>query len=153
MNTKRKSHLKKKSIIIFLICAVLFAAAFLTAYFTLLQKPAEAQKENKEAYKTIAVPGYEGLSLKADSAYQTLRLKNPGENDCYFIIELYLNDGTLLWKSDYIKPGEASRPVKLNTPLKAGTYNECILKYSCFKTDSEKTPLNGAETKLTLRVK
>ena len=41
----------------------------------------------------------------------------------------------------------------LNQPLEKGNYPNAVLQYSCFKMDSEKTPLNRAETKLTLRVK
>lgn len=102
---------------------------------------------------TIAIPGYESLTLKANSIIQNLSLSNPKQNQCYFQITLYLEDGTELWKSDLIKPGKVSKNIKLNQKLAAGTYLNAILKYSCFKMDDELTPLNGAETKLTLWVK
>ena len=102
---------------------------------------------------SISIPGYEGITLKAGSLEQTISLSNPVQNTCYFVITLYLEDGTLLWQSDYIKPGETSSPIVLNQPLEKGNYPNAVLQYSCFKMDSEKTPLNGAETKLTLRVK
>ena len=101
---------------------------------------------------SIAIPGYEGLTLKADTLQQTVSLNNPEQNACLFIIGLYLEDGTMLWQSDYIEPGSVSSPIVLIEALPKGTYH-AVLRYSCFKMDSEKTPLNGAETKLTLRVK
>ena len=101
----------------------------------------------------ISVPGYEGITLKADSLEQTVALSNPPQNTCYFVITLSLEDGTQLWQSDYIKPGETSSPIVLTQSLEKGTYPNTVLQYSCFKMDDEKTPLNGAETKLTLRVK
>mgnify|MGYP000014495003 CR=1 FL=1 len=110
----------------------------------------EAVEKNENS---ISVPGYEGIALKADSLEQEVALKNPVQNTCYFVITLYLEDGTVLWQSDYIKPGETSSPIVLNQPLEEGSYPNAVLQYSCFKMDSEKTPLNGAETKLTLRVK
>ena len=101
---------------------------------------------------SIAIPGYEGLTLKADTLQQTVSLNNPEQNTCLFIIELYLEDETMLWQSDYIEPGSVSSPIVLIEALPKGTYH-AVLRYSCFKMDGEKTPLNGAETKLMLRVK
>lgn len=115
--------------------------------------PAQNTEEVLKNENSISIPGYEGITLKADSLRQTVALKNPEQNTCYFVITLYLEDGTILWKSDYIKPGETSSPIVLKEPLEKGNYPNAVLQYSCFKMDSEKTQLNGAETKLTLRVK
>ena len=101
---------------------------------------------------SIAIPGYELLELRANSTTQTLCLPNPEQNVCYFQISLLLEDGTLLWTSELIAPGATSKPISLINPLDKGTYQNAILKYNCFKTDGI-TPLNGAETKLTLWVK
>lgn len=100
----------------------------------------------------IAIPGYEILELQADQKQQSLSLPNPPQNVCYFQISLYLEDGTLLWKSELVEPGAVSQPILLNRVLKEGTYANAVLKYDCFKMDGQ-TPLNGAETKLTLWVK
>lgn len=101
---------------------------------------------------SIAIPGYEMLELKAGSVEQTLCLPNPPQNVCLFQISLYLEDGTLLWQSKMIEPGETSAPISLAMALEKGTYPNAVLKYNCFKLDGT-TPLNGAETKLTLWVK
>ena len=100
----------------------------------------------------IAIPGYEILELQADQKQQSLSLPNPPQNVCYFQISLYLEDGTLLWKSELIEPGAISKPILLHQELAKGTYANAVLKYDCFKADGQ-TPLNGAETKLTLWVK
>lgn len=102
---------------------------------------------------SIAIPGYETLELKADTLKQNLCLENPKENNCYFVISLILEDGTELWKSEYIKPNETTKPIKLNKKLQAGAYTNSTLKYSCYSLDKEKTSLNGAELKVTLWVK
>ena len=112
--------------------------------------PAETTVEKNA--DSIAIPGYEVLELKANSKKQTLCLPNPPQNVCYFQIYLYLEDGTLLWQSALIEPGEASKPITLTQGLSKGTYPNALLKYACFKMDGV-TPLNGAETKLTLWVK
>ena len=101
---------------------------------------------------SISIPGYELLELQANNSKQTLCLPNPEQNVCYFQISLYMEDGTLLWESEMIAPGATSKPISLIKPLDKGTYLNATLRYSCFKMDGI-TPLNGAETKLTLWVK
>lgn len=107
----------------------------------------------KKNPNSIAIPGYEMLELKANSKEQTMCLPNPPQNDCYFQISLYLEDGTLLWQSELIAPGETSKPMVLSEVLKKGTYPNAVLHYSCYRMDESLTPLNGAEMKVTLWVK
>ena len=157
-------HSKQKSstfILVLLLIAVIILCISIWIVFFKKNAPAIKQGDNVSQDSTvieknedsISIPGYEGLTLKADSLIQDVALKNPPQNTCYFVIALYLDDGTLLWESDYIEPGSNSSPIVLTQELSKGTYPNAILKYSCFKMDEEKTPLNGAETKLTLRAK
>ena len=153
--------MKKRYLIILLIILVVIAVLIsVWAIFLkqdMLQTNTSIQKQDsgliEKNENSISIPGYEGITLKADSLEQNVSLNNPIQNTCYFVITLCLKDGTMLWQSDYIKPGETSSPIALNQPLEKGNYPNAVLQYSCFKMDSEKTPLNGAETKLTLRVK
>lgn len=107
---------------------------------------------NKNA-DSIAIPGYEALEFKAERKDQIVCLPNPAQNTCFFQISLFLEDGTLIWKSEMIAPGTNSKPIVLNKELEKGTYPKAVLHYSCFEMDKELTPLNGAEIKVTLRVK
>lgn len=102
---------------------------------------------------SIAIPGYEMLELKAGSKEQSLCMPNPPQNCCYFQITLSLEDGTLLWKSELIAPGTNSKPMVLSKALEKGMYPNAVLRYSCYSQDENLSPLNGAETKLTLWVK
>ena len=102
---------------------------------------------------SIAIPGYEMLELKAGSKEQSLCFPNPEQNICYFQIMLYLEDGTLLWQSELIEPGKISKPIVLTESLSKGTYPKAVLRYACYRMDEDLTPLNGAETKVTLWVK
>lgn len=102
---------------------------------------------------SIAVPGYEILELKADRKKQTLCMPNPEQNRCYFQISLYLEDGTLLWQSELIEPGKASKPIVLTESLSKGAYPKAVLRYACYRMDENLTPLNGAEARVTLWVK
>jgi len=102
---------------------------------------------------SIAIPGYEMLEMKAGIKEQSLCMPNPPQNCCYFQIALYLKDGTLLWQSELIEPGTTSKPIVLTKALDKGMYPNAILRYSCYRMDEDLSPLNGAETKLTLWVK
>lgn len=134
-----------------ILCIILFKQQVdLNAYRNNTHQENNMVEKNSDS---IAIPGYEGITLKADSLEQTVALKNPEQNACYFVITLSLEDGTVLWQSEEIAPGKTSKPMKLSQELKEGTYPNAVLRYACFKMDKEKTPLNGAETKLTLRVK
>lgn len=100
---------------------------------------------------TIAIPGYAQLVMKAGELLQDVELYNPEGNPCYFIISIVLPDGTEIFKSSPIKAGQKTDVIKLSQPLKAGTYEGAVMKYSCFST-SDDTPMNGANTKFTLEV-
>lgn len=151
--------MKNKRLLRVLIC--------INAFLIIALIPLYIIKENKTSYKeqissygavsknpnSIAIPGYETLIFRADDTKQTVCFENPPQNCCYFEITLSLANGTVLWVSDYIAPGDISLPVVLNAPLPAGTYTEAKLIYQCFQMNEDFTPLNGAETKLTLVVK
>ena len=131
---------------------LLAALALLVALVFLRGGAPEPSAPAEDGPAQIAIPGYEALTLQAGARKQSLRLPNPEENDCYFQISLYLADDTLLWQSDLIKPGKTSAPITLSRILEPGAYPGATLRYACFRLDREKTPLNGAETKLTLWV-
>lgn len=100
--------------------------------------------------ESINIPGYENLTLTADSKPQKVYLPNPKENAAYFVMTLTLEDGETLWTGKALYPGEAFTQITIGKPLKAGEY-AAKLHYNCFSV-SDNTPLNGAEVKLNLTV-
>ncbi|MDD3229395.1 MAG: hypothetical protein PHE09_09290 [Oscillospiraceae bacterium] len=104
-----------------------------------------------EIPKTIAIPGYAQLVMKAGDVMQEVELHNPQENPCYFVISIILPDGTEVFRSGMIEPGQKTNVIKLLQPLKAGTYKNAVLRYSCYSI-KDKAPMNGADTKFTLEV-
>lgn len=115
--------------------------------------PDETAEPIEKLTDTIDIPQFGWLNLKADTIEQTLTFDNPPQNFAQFRISILLEDGTVLWTSELIQPGETSAPVTLVQPLPAGEYENAILKYECFRMDEALTPLNGAENRLTLKVK
>ena len=100
----------------------------------------------------IAIPGYKSISLKANVREQQVNLYNPDVNDCYFVMSLILPDGTKVWQSKMIAPGKGLYTITLDQEIPAGTYENSILKYECYKRDDTLTKLNGSEVKLILEV-
>ena len=149
---KSMSTRKKWLILLIILLLIIGIICYLRQVALLSDTKGEGKTDVVKNDSSISIPGYEGLTLSANTKKQKVSLPNPAENTCYFVITLSLEDGTVLWKSDYIEPGETSKPIKLTTKLSAGNY-PALMKYECFKLDESKTPLNGAEIKLTLRVK
>lgn len=114
-------------------------------------QPTDSKDTNGQ--KGIALPGYKSISLKAGQKKQIVNLYNPEINDCYFVMSLFLPDGTKIWKSKMVAPGKGLYQITLNQELLEGTYENSVLKYECYKQDKDLTKLNGGEVKITLEVK
>lgn len=151
----------RKTVIVLLIVVVLLLAEVIVLVANRPQKR-QAKLPNGEEIQqsgpvekkpdSIAIPGYEGINLKADCKEQEIGFPNPAQNTCYFQISLILEDGTTLWQSELVKPGEISGPITLNEPLAAGVYPNSLLKFDCYTMDGSMCSLNGAATKMTIHV-
>lgn len=120
-------------------------------------KPVEqaVKSEKKPVVKnknSISVPGYAQINLVADEKEQVTRLRNPEQNDCYFKISIVLEDGTVIWESDLMAPGEKAEHITLLKTLPEGVYKNVTVKYDCFAMKN-KMALNNARIKLKLVVK
>lgn len=100
----------------------------------------------------IAIPGFESATFKAGEVDQDLRLYNPEENGCVFVITLSLPDGSTFYQSDMLKPGQEIEKIHLQKEISAGSYPDCTLSYACYSLDDFQT-LNGAQASFDLEVK
>lgn len=98
---------------------------------------------------TITIPVIDGLNLKAGQLQQQVDFCNPSQNKCYFQISLFLSDGTLMWKSDYIAPSAEISEITLYKELQRGLYKNCRLVYDCYSLNN-KSQLNSGEVKLEI---
>ncbi|WP_086349222.1 hypothetical protein [Candidatus Enterococcus clewellii] len=105
----------------------------------------------KKAADRIAIPGFESLTLKADTKEQAVNFYNPEQNVCYFKLTLSVGE-TTLWESKLIEPGYGIYNIELNQPLSAGEYPEAVLKYECYTIEETPSPLNGSEIECLLLV-
>ena len=171
--TKKKDMLISVLIIVIIIMAVAFVVLAMifkntmrkesepaTTVLQTTTQAAETTEEESTTKKakntnTIDIPQRGFITFAADTAKQTNTVTNPEQNFCYFKVTLKLADGTVLWQSDYIAPGESSDPMVLKKPLKKGTYEKAVMLYECFALNDDGTyrQVNGANNILTILVK
>lgn len=101
---------------------------------------------------TIQIPSQSGLYFEAYSLNQKFDFENPAANRCYIILEIFLSDNTLIYKSDKIYPSESLTDIQLNQELKEGIYRKCRIKYNCYSVENGKE-LNSAESFIEINSK
>lgn len=109
-----------------------------------------AEETIPETEGKILIPGYASMTMAADTKEQNVSMGNPADNDCYFRITLKLADGTVLFESEDLKPGEGYHHITLKKTLPAGEYQAAI-QYRCF-TLEDKSVLNGGSCEFQLIV-
>jgi hypothetical protein len=67
------------------------------------------------------------------------------------VLSLYMPDGTEIYHSSKLAPGETLDTIEMARPLEAGTYEGATLRYACYDFDDLK-PLNGADINFILEV-
>ena len=97
------------------------------------------------------IPGYSSAEMNAGDDSLVLRIGNPKGNEVGFFATVKLKDGTVLYESELMKPGQGMEIIPLNKTLDKGVY-EAMVVYQCVLLDDENTPLNAAESAFTLYV-
>ena len=113
--------------------------------------PEEEPAEKNQA--GIDLPGYAYMEFKAGQKQQDMIIPNPPQNTCLVRMSLILEDGTVIWTSELVEPGYYCSPIELIAPMERGEYKNVTLQYECFTNDKDRTPLNGAQTKLSILAK
>ena len=120
-----------------------------TSQTTSTTKPLDFIPAVDSSADSINIPAVTGLNLKSGQLQQKVDFYNPKENQCYFIISIYLSDDTLIYKSDYLAPAETITEISLLQALQKGVYKNCRIVYSCYTLDSKAT-LNSGNVKIEI---
>jgi hypothetical protein len=99
---------------------------------------------------TIIIPGFTSLTIPTGTASVNVDLANPAENTCLFVISIVLEDGTALFTSGALEPGESVGSVTVSQALSPGEY-AAVVKFEAYDPDTL-SPLNTAEVGITLIV-
>lgn len=141
------SKRKQAIYILLLIALVVILMVLLRCCYCQTSPPDTIQDETTEKHldfepaaetttNSITIPGITGLSMKSGQLQQTVDLYNPKENNCYFVISMFLSDDTLIYKSDFLAPAETLTEITLLQTLQKGTYKNCRLVYNCYALDN-----------------
>lgn len=96
----------------------------------------------------IGIPGITSLVFNADTTEQKVNFYNPTENDCLFLMSLFV-ENKCYWESGYVEPGKGYYDISLSEAIPSGNYN-AYLQIQCFKQDG--TALNSANVEFNLSV-
>jgi hypothetical protein len=97
---------------------------------------------------TIAIPGFGRITIPANTADAHVDLANPDSNTCSLIISLELTDGTVLFTSGMLLPGEKVGDITLFEALSPGEYG-AIIRYDAYDA-ADSSPLNTAKVSIIL---
>ena len=86
-----------------------------------------------------------GRRVNADGIY------NHPQNNGYFIISFIMPDGSEIFRSGIIAPGQPLGDVELSKQLEPGIHEGVIARYSIYSLNTMQ-PLNGADITFTLEV-
>ncbi len=111
----------------------------------------DVDEDTAGAWGSIQIPGYESMTFAAGETVQTVDIGNPAANSCYFVITIKLEDGTQLFQSGYLEPGQGYTSIELTQSLEAGEYI-AVIQYECYSLE-DKSALNGASSEFRLIVK
>ena len=142
MKTDKKSSRKNVVIIISAAVLVIAAAAIIMAVCGVFNPPAPKEEakgvvgvitddwdpnatEDPSAAKKSGtrIPGYSSAEMSAGDTSLTLSIGNPKENKVGMFAELQLEDGSVLYESPLLSPGQGLTEVPLNKTLDKGVYN------------------------------
>ena len=109
------------------------------------------QDDNGRQQKGTQIPGYSTAVMNEGDMTLKISIGNPKENTVGFIATLKLMDGTVLYTSPLLNPGQGMEEVPLNQTLSKGTYDAEVC-YQCVAMDEEQSLLNAAESAFQLIV-
>ncbi len=163
---------KAQQIIIILLILIIIAGATVSVIFVLNsgndQEPSRSKgvvgvisdnwdpdvskpEQSNEKSKGTLIPGYSTAEMKEGDTSLRISIGNPKDNEIGLIATLKLEDGTVLYTSPLLKPGQGMEEVPLEKTLSKGKYNASVV-YQCVLLDEEQTPVNSAESGFELIV-
>lgn len=113
--------------------------------------PEQTDEPEESTSGGIQIPGYSKAEMEEGDTQLHLSIGNPKENNCGFYVTVRLEDGTVLYKSELLKPGYGLTEIPLEQTLDKGTYDAEVF-YECVTLDEDASPLNSAISKFQLIV-
>lgn len=91
-----------------------------------------------------------GFSFVSGTKVQEIDIPNDRANDCAFTLSIYLADGTEVFCSDYLYPGESLRRIQLSKELDPGIYKNALLIYQCYTISEPHCAISQCEFRVEI---
>ena len=98
----------------------------------------------------IKLKAMTGLVFKHDSHMQDVDIENDAENKYLIDVTLAIDDGTILYKSDLLKPGGVIKSIFVEDYLQIGIYKDTHLVYNVYNLDG--TYISQCDFKIEIKV-
>lgn len=156
-----KNRIKRNVLIALSITAILLLLLY--GGYQLIAKDTIAIDDNLSDYSpqielsnnvnanSIAIPGYDEITMQANSDEMYVALWNPKDNPCYFKFVITLEkEDEVLYESKLVPPGKAITSVKLNRKIKEGRY-PILIRMETYSLEDGSTPLNSGTSKTVIQ--
>ena len=102
--------------------------------------------------KKVKIEARTGIYLEAGYNLQALEMMNLSENNYDMKISIYLGDGTLLYESGYLSPGQEIDNAEFRMVPERGTYSNSLIVYRFYSSDSKHVYTSQCETPVEIKV-
>lgn len=92
-----------------------------------------------------------GIKIKADAINQDFVIPNSSLNKYAISAFIILEDGTIIYESGFLYPGETIDNIDLYQSLKQGTYENSTLLYKFYTVDEPHTFVNKCEFPIEIK--
>lgn len=99
----------------------------------------------------IQVPGYKDARMKEGDTSLHLSIGNPKANKADFYATVELEDGTVLYESPLLEPGQGITDIPITKTLSKGEYN-AFVRFQIVSLDEAHEPMNTARSAFRLYV-
>ena len=106
---------------------------------------------SEQSDNDVVVHATTGFVFTADSLNQEVNIENPTQNTCEFVVSIYLGDGTMLYQSERIRPGDCITDIQITQTLKMGVYKNSVIAYSFYNADNSDTVMSQCEFPIEIR--
>lgn len=107
------------------------------------------ESDTTHGNERILIPGVSKLTFIHDADQQSAHFYNPTENTAIMEIRLQLEDGTVLWESPELLPGESINTIRIKNMPSVGCYHAFVVT-DC--KDQNGNALNGGIVNIILNI-
>ena len=141
--------MKKKYFFLFAVLVVFVAITLITLRDGVIQIGEPEVYENTNlGYEPVSdnngmvLKAVTGIRIKSDTIIQEFEIPNSSSNKYAISVFIILEDGTIIYESGFLYPGETIEEIELYESLERGTYKNSILLYKFYTVDEPHTFIN-----------